>query len=474
MKALVIENDLMSQCVLAKLLGERGHSVMCFENAEQAVLAYQKEFYPLVFVSVALPGMDGLQFCRWLRSQPTGARTYVIAAASPGQPADLSLVLAAGASDFLLKPYDVGTLKVRLAVGERHVTSFFRELEMEEQLERRNQEWNGVQSELRRVAEHLARENETRIRAEEQLETVRKELMETRDAFDSRLKDQAAALCASASDLESATSFRLRVEDDLKKVQSELEAVAQRYEVDRAEFEAQLAAEKEANRNLTDESLKIRESLLARVEELTAAARRADDSRQQFEQESRRAADALARAQGEWDIRQREMEAQVERARREGEAAEAEKHLAAIRNSEEALMSAREEYARRFEAHTAGLMKLDEELQRSLAERRQLQAEVDRLQRELGERPRVTMAPELDLNGVREAVREAIGEMLSRNESVTETEMVRLREAYEDQFQRRQQAELALQQAKAQFQEQLRQVVSSLEPVGKADCLAVQ
>jgi hypothetical protein len=57
MKTLIVEGDLMSQCVLAKLLSERGHEVTCFENAEQAILAHQREAYPLVFVDGELPGM---------------------------------------------------------------------------------------------------------------------------------------------------------------------------------------------------------------------------------------------------------------------------------------------------------------------------------------------------------------------------------------------------------------------------------
>src|SRR5512134_1914678 len=151
MKALVVEGDLMSQCVLAKLLTERGHEVVCYENAEQATLAYQKEAYPLVFVDVELPGMDGLQFCRWLRSQPSGENTYIILAHSPRHPNELNQVLAVGASDFLVKPLEVGGLKVRLTVAERQMAAFFREKELEAQLKRREQEADGLQTELCRA-----------------------------------------------------------------------------------------------------------------------------------------------------------------------------------------------------------------------------------------------------------------------------------------------------------------------------------
>ena len=110
MKTLIVEDDMMSQCLLAKILAERGHEVVSYDNAEQAILAYQKEFYPLLFVDVDLPGMDGLHFCKWVRAQPNGDKVFIMVATSSGQPEDLGEVLTVGANDFLPKPYDVGAL----------------------------------------------------------------------------------------------------------------------------------------------------------------------------------------------------------------------------------------------------------------------------------------------------------------------------------------------------------------------------
>ena len=132
MKTLVVEDSLMEQCLLAKVLAEHGHEVISFENAEQAVLAYQKQFYPLVFVDAGLPGMDGLQFCRWLRSQPDGEKIYLIVATSSDQPADLGQILAVGANDFLPKPYDQASLQVRLTVAENQMQFFFERQNLEQ------------------------------------------------------------------------------------------------------------------------------------------------------------------------------------------------------------------------------------------------------------------------------------------------------------------------------------------------------
>src|ERR1043166_4823168 len=139
MKTLIVEDDLMSQCLLAQVLTERGHEVVTYENPEQAILAYQQQFFPLLFVDVGLPGMNGLQFCRWLRSHPQGEQAFIMVATTSGEPADLSEVLAVGANDFLPKPYDIGMLNLRLSIAEGQMKEFFERKDLEASL-RQNRE----------------------------------------------------------------------------------------------------------------------------------------------------------------------------------------------------------------------------------------------------------------------------------------------------------------------------------------------
>ena len=183
MKTLKVESDLMSQCVLAKLLSERGHETVAFENAEQAILAYQKEFYPLVFVDADLPGMDGVELCRWLRSQPEGSKTYITLGYMAGDPHQIQRLLGAGANDFLGKPFEVGSLKLRLDVAERQMRAFFGRQELEEELRRQSKEAEGLQNELCRAGDSLAKETEERRKLEEQLEKAQSELVMSRSFF---------------------------------------------------------------------------------------------------------------------------------------------------------------------------------------------------------------------------------------------------------------------------------------------------
>jgi PAS domain S-box-containing protein len=125
MKTLVVEDNLMDQCLLAKVLADHGHEVVSFESAEQAILAYQKQFYPLLIADAALPGMGGLQFCKWIRSQPNGDKVFVLVATAPNHPANLGEVFDAGANDFIAKPLELGSLNARLSVAEREMKGFF-------------------------------------------------------------------------------------------------------------------------------------------------------------------------------------------------------------------------------------------------------------------------------------------------------------------------------------------------------------
>ncbi len=150
MNALVVESNLKSQCLLAKVLAERGHEVTTFENAEQAILAYQKAFYPLLFVEVNLPGMNGLQYCRWIRNQARGSETYIIAAIEPTLPNEAKQVLEAGANDFLIKPYQLDPLRARLVIGERQMARLFEQQRLELNLQSETQRWSQVEAAMAR------------------------------------------------------------------------------------------------------------------------------------------------------------------------------------------------------------------------------------------------------------------------------------------------------------------------------------
>ena len=75
--------------------------------------------YDLVLLDVDLPGLDGEQVLRRLRQHPPAAHTKVVmlSGRTPGD--DLARLLAAGADDFLTKPFSVVQLRARVTAALR-------------------------------------------------------------------------------------------------------------------------------------------------------------------------------------------------------------------------------------------------------------------------------------------------------------------------------------------------------------------
>lgn len=468
MKALIVEGDLMSQCVLAKLLSERGHEVTCFENAEQAILAYQREAYPLIFVDAELPGMDGLQLCRWLRSQPGGDQAYLMMAHTARTPLDLNRVLAAGASDYLLKPFDVTGLRTRLDVADRQMTGFFRSQELEGEVERRVQELEALQTELSRAGDTLERESELRRELEVELEKTQLALQESRSAFDARLAEQAHELSSTAERLSSATTFRHKIEDDLRRVRTDLEAQLARQTDELEKLRQELAWEKARNRELTAEHRKAEEMAQARFRELTLAERKAEERRQATEAESRRAAEGFGRARAEWDQQQRELVAEVASLRKRIESGEVgfgsvelERVEAERDAARQELTEAREEFAKRLGVHTGELLRLDGLLQEALAGRRRVEQDFVQSREELAQKAADYAAAVVRAGEALEAglVRES-GDGVRLREELEST-----RKQLETETVRRENAEAELNLERARVTERMRRFAAAMEPV---------
>jgi diguanylate cyclase (GGDEF)-like protein len=121
MKALVVEDDAVSRKFLCRLLKERSFDVTACTAAEEAMSRYQESFFPLLFLDLFLPGMDGFSFCRWVRSQPGGDEPLILIGTSSDHTDILPKVLEAGADDYIVKPYRTDLLNVRLTIAQQQV-----------------------------------------------------------------------------------------------------------------------------------------------------------------------------------------------------------------------------------------------------------------------------------------------------------------------------------------------------------------
>lgn len=119
MKILIVEDDNMMRRILKRAVMAVGHDATGCEDAERALEILADENFPLVILDWILPGMDGIELCRKIKSMPGKENCFILMVTAKDRYEDLVEVLAAGADDYIAKPVDVRTLKTRITVAER-------------------------------------------------------------------------------------------------------------------------------------------------------------------------------------------------------------------------------------------------------------------------------------------------------------------------------------------------------------------
>ncbi len=122
MRILVADDDPVTNRLLAATLSRSGYQVTSVSDGEAAWEILAAEPAPRIAVlDWMMPGLDGPEICRRVRARPHGRYTYTLLLTARGQAADLVEGFAAGADDYLRKPFDPGELEARLRVGHRIV-----------------------------------------------------------------------------------------------------------------------------------------------------------------------------------------------------------------------------------------------------------------------------------------------------------------------------------------------------------------
>lgn len=112
---LVVEDDPAVRYVLAELLGTLGHGVVTAESAEKALALLDVISPDLVITDVHLGGMNGIELCARIKSDPRYELTPVVVLTAVADVDARVAGLAAGADDFFPKPVDFKELRTRVA-----------------------------------------------------------------------------------------------------------------------------------------------------------------------------------------------------------------------------------------------------------------------------------------------------------------------------------------------------------------------
>ena len=119
MKILIADDDTLSRRLLESTLVRLGHEVTAVSDGPDAVLALaQDDGLKLAILDWMMPGADGLEVCRAVRSRE-GPYVYLILLTARDGREDMVEALDSGADDFVTKPFDAMELRARLRSGAR-------------------------------------------------------------------------------------------------------------------------------------------------------------------------------------------------------------------------------------------------------------------------------------------------------------------------------------------------------------------
>ena len=125
MRILVAEDDAVTRKLLESTLGRLRLDVIAVADGNAAWNALEtlkgKDAPELALLDWMMPGLEGIQVLRRLRTTPGFELLYVILLTSRTDKEDVAYGLAAGANDYIAKPFDPSELEARIRVGERMV-----------------------------------------------------------------------------------------------------------------------------------------------------------------------------------------------------------------------------------------------------------------------------------------------------------------------------------------------------------------
>jgi two-component system response regulator VicR len=118
MKILLADDEPSIQSVMREIVEDGGYEFCSALDGEEAFSVIEQESPDLIILDVMMPKMDGFRVCSTLRER--GVTIPIIILSAKGDLVDKSIGFAAGADDYLVKPFSPEELIMRIQAHLRH------------------------------------------------------------------------------------------------------------------------------------------------------------------------------------------------------------------------------------------------------------------------------------------------------------------------------------------------------------------
>lgn len=111
---LVVDDSRTNLNVIGSRLGQAGYLVVLCDNGREALDLIAGRGFDLVLLDMMMPGMSGIEVLAELRANPRTADLPVIMITARSDTGATVEALAAGADDYVAKPFDFDVLEARI------------------------------------------------------------------------------------------------------------------------------------------------------------------------------------------------------------------------------------------------------------------------------------------------------------------------------------------------------------------------
>lgn len=130
-KVLVADDSAVFRKLIEHTLSQKSNSLIFAKTGHEAIALFAEHNPALVIVDWIMPDLSGIEICQHIRANLQASYTYIIILTAKSETESVVAGLAAGADDYLTKPFKDEELVARVGVG-------FRIVELHQQIQAKN------------------------------------------------------------------------------------------------------------------------------------------------------------------------------------------------------------------------------------------------------------------------------------------------------------------------------------------------
>ncbi|RKY42548.1 MAG: two-component system response regulator [Candidatus Omnitrophota bacterium] len=104
-KILIVDDEEKVRRLIETTLSIGDFQIFQAKNGEEALKIAQEEKPALILLDIMMPGMDGFEVCKRLKSNSETKSSYIIMLTAKGQKQNIEKGYAVGTDDYFVKPF---------------------------------------------------------------------------------------------------------------------------------------------------------------------------------------------------------------------------------------------------------------------------------------------------------------------------------------------------------------------------------